>query len=127
MNNSVLGKWALALASGKYKRYTEGHLRGIDLEGDLLGYSSLGVLCDLYGHEFNIEWEDTLNGYSTFLGESSLLPQEVLNWMEAPPYSLLTRELYISYKGKHRSTFSLESYFKLQFNSIAELINESIK
>ncbi len=50
MNPEVKQKWIGALRSGKYEQGTE-KLRSVS------GYCCLGVLCDLYAQEHNIEWE----------------------------------------------------------------------
>jgi len=69
MNPTVKQKWIDALTSGEYAQ-SAGHLR------DCHGFCCLGVLCDLYSKEHNVEW----NNDETFLDEELLLPEAVVNW-----------------------------------------------
>lgn len=50
MNSRIKQKWVDALRSGKYSQDT-GVLRST------VGYCCLGVLCDLYRQEHNIQWD----------------------------------------------------------------------
>ena len=74
MNYKVKEKWISALRSGKYKQGIR-HLRNEDK------YCCLGVLCDLYSQEHNIEWDfdDFISTWS-FYGSCDVLPYSVQNW-----------------------------------------------
>ena len=74
MNEQVKEKWLNALRSGDYQQ-TRQYLHKED------GFCCLGVLCDLYGKEHNVEWE-LVNGdtYYEFQDEPELLPLFVAEW-----------------------------------------------
>ncbi len=82
MNPEIKQKWVDALRSGKYEQGSE-KLRSHQ------GYCCLGVLCDLYAQEQNVDWK--FNGayeeentqpmdYWYFDGESEFLPESVREW-----------------------------------------------
>lgn len=80
MNARVKKIWIEALESGKYEQ-GQGTLREED------SFCCLGVLCDLYHDEVDDEdWcyveDDQWNpeGYFTFLDNSDVLPQAVMDW-----------------------------------------------
>lgn len=81
MNPEVKQKWIDALRSGKYEQGSE-KLRSVS------GYCCLGVLCDLYAQEHNVEWDFRGNeetnlqpmDYWYYEGESEFLPESVMNW-----------------------------------------------
>jgi hypothetical protein len=83
MNPEVKQKWIDALLSGKYEQGSE-KLRSVT------GYCCLGVLCDLYSQEHNVEWKFRGNeetnlqpmDYWYFDGDSEFLPESVMNWAE---------------------------------------------
>jgi len=73
MNPQIKQKWVSALRSGEYQQ-TQRYLRKED------GFCCLGVLCDLYGKENNVEWQhNEVDGY--FYGNHfSILPSSVVEW-----------------------------------------------
>lgn len=76
MNQQVKEKWLSSLRSGDYKQ-TQCHLH------TNYGFCCLGVLCDLYGKEHNVEWElvnDEDYNYYVFQDEKSILPLSVIEW-----------------------------------------------
>lgn len=81
MNPEVKQKWIDALRSGKYEQGSE-KLRSVT------GYCCLGVLCDLYAQEHNVEWEFRGNeetnlqpmDYWYFDDQSEFLSKIVMNW-----------------------------------------------
>lgn len=85
MNPEVKQKWIDALRSGKYDQGKE-KLRSVQ------GYCCLGVLCDLYSQEQDVEWEFRGNeetylqpqDYWYFEGESEFLPESVRDWSGLP-------------------------------------------
>ena len=74
MNEQVKEKWLNALRSGDYKQ-TKSCLH----KGD--GFCCLGVLCDLYGKEHNVEWKLVDAGiYYEFQDKKAILPLSVIEW-----------------------------------------------
>jgi len=74
MNPQIKQKWVSALRSGDYQQ-GECYLRKED------GFCCLGVLCDLYGKEDNVEW--TPSGFDNayaFQGNVGDLPSSVIEW-----------------------------------------------
>ena len=74
MNEQVKQKWVSALRSGDYQQ-TQNYLHTND------GFCCLGVLCDLYGKEHNVEWNlaDDGNNYE-FQDKKASLPSPVVEW-----------------------------------------------
>lgn len=112
MNQQVKEKWLSALRSGDYKQ-TQGFLRKED------GFCCLGVLCDLYGKEHNVEWdlvEDGDRDYYEFQDKTATLPLPVVEWagVGSPNPSICGRSLADRNDGG--STF----------NEIADLIEEHL-
>ena len=74
MNPQIKQKWVSALRSGEYQQ-TQERLRKED------GFCCLGVLCDLYGKENNVEWNLANNGHNyEFQDKESHLPSSVMEW-----------------------------------------------
>jgi hypothetical protein len=78
MNPQVKEKWVSALRSGEYQQ-TQNYLRKED------GFCCLGVLCDLYGKEHNVEWnlavaEDGDRDYYEFQDKTGRIPLSVVEW-----------------------------------------------
>jgi len=74
MNPQIKQKWVSALRSGEYQQ-TQRYLRKED------GFCCLGVLCDLYGKENNVEWNLANNGHNyEFQDKESYLPSSVIEW-----------------------------------------------
>jgi len=74
MNPQIKQKWVSALRSGDYQK-TQCYLRTNN------GFCCLGVLCDLYGKEDNVEW--TPSGFDSayaFQGNVGDLPSSVIEW-----------------------------------------------
>jgi hypothetical protein len=75
MNERVKKLWLAALRNRKYKQGQS------FLRSDKEHYCCLGVLCDLYAEENKTEWGTmTSEGVYKFLGETSFLPKEVVEW-----------------------------------------------
>jgi len=73
MNPQIKQKWVDALRSGEYQQ-TQERLRKED------GFCCLGVLCDLYIKENNVEWEiNEVDGYF-YEKNSAVLPPSVVGW-----------------------------------------------
>ena len=74
MNPQIKQKWVDALRSGDYKQ-GQNYLRTDN------GFCCLGVLCDLYGKENNVEWNLVNNGQNYEFEEfESYLPPFVVEW-----------------------------------------------
>jgi hypothetical protein len=74
MNPQIKQKWVSALRSGDYQQ-TQRRLH------DENGFCCLGVLCDLYGKENNVEWNLVNNGQNYEFQEfESYLPSSVRKW-----------------------------------------------
>jgi hypothetical protein len=84
MNPQIKQKWVSALRSGEYQQ-TQNRLH------DENGFCCLGVLCDLYGKENNVEWEPSryYNNAYMFQDMAAALPLSVMKWVgveEVNPY-----------------------------------------
>lgn len=84
MNEQIKKQWLRALRNGKYKQ-TRSNLR------TSTGFCCLGVLCDLYAKETNVEWEQVeLDGvkknsiYYRMHNAHDVLPLEVSLWAGVP-------------------------------------------
>ena len=76
MNPQIKQKWVSALRSGDYQQ-TQGRLRKED------GFCCLGVLCDLYAKDNNVEWEPPgYNDAYVFQEFESNLPSSVMEWAD---------------------------------------------
>jgi len=74
MNPQIKQKWVSALRSGEYQQ-TQKRLRTED------GFCCLGVLCDLYIKENNVEWNLANDGHTyEFQDNKSILPSSVMEW-----------------------------------------------
>jgi len=68
MNKDIKRRWVAALRSGEYKQI-KGALRKND------GFCCLGVLCDIYSKELNVEWE------GNYIADGGgFLPSKVVKW-----------------------------------------------
>ena len=75
MKKKVKEQWVKALRSRKYKQCK---LRLKNADGE---FCVLGVLCDLYAKENEIDWEMSITGQSYLIeGSSTTLPQKVRSW-----------------------------------------------
>jgi hypothetical protein len=109
MNSQVKAQWIQALRSGEYSQ-TQAYLKKDD------GFCCLGVLCDLHSRATGNKW----NEYG-YLGMNSLLPNEVINWV-----GLSCSNLYLTFDGQRLSLTHLNDHLKLNFNQIADLIEEGL-
>jgi hypothetical protein len=77
MNPQIKQKWVSALRSGKYQQ-TQRRLH------DENGFCCLGVLCDLYGKENNVEWDLANNGHNVYVFQDMVgcLPVSVKEWAD---------------------------------------------
>ena len=72
--NDNAKKWVVALRSGEYNQ-AQGTLRKEDAR------CCLGVACDIYAKEHDVDWEYRTGPGWTFLGLNSVLPFEVREWL----------------------------------------------
>jgi len=111
MNPQIKQKWVDALRSGEYQQ-TKGRLHDED------GFCCLGVLCDLYIKENNVEWELVNNGnYYEFQYKVADLPFSVVEWSGIPSHNLMD----ISER-----TFAELNDKGFTFNEIADVIEEHL-
>ena len=83
MNPQIKQKWVSALRSGDYQQ-GRNYLRTDN------GFCCLGVLCDLYGKENNVEWNFVNNGHNYEFEEfESYLPSSVRKWAGVEGYNFL--------------------------------------
>jgi hypothetical protein len=73
MNPQIKQKWVSALRSGEYQQ-TQERLRKED------GFCCLGVLCDLYIKENNVEWEIDEDDMYRYEKHFTVLPPSVVEW-----------------------------------------------
>jgi hypothetical protein len=86
MNPQIKQKWVSALRSGDYKQ-GQNFLRTDN------GFCCLGVLCDLYIKENNVEWELVNNGnYYEFQYKVAALPLSVIEWSGVEGYNPLVND-----------------------------------
>ena len=110
MNEQVKQKWLSALRSGDYKQ-TRLHLRTDN------GFCCLGVLCDLYGKEHNVEWKLVDAGiYYEFQDKKAILPLSVIEWAGVEDENPEICETPLSRLNDNGSTF----------NEIADLIEKHL-
>ena len=110
MNQQVKEKWLSALRSGDYKQ-TKSCLH----KGD--GFCCLGVLCDLYGKENDVEWKLVDAGiYYEFQDKKAILPHSVIEWAGVEDDNPEICETPLSRLNDNGSTF----------NEIADLIEKHL-
>jgi hypothetical protein len=115
MNSQVKQQWITALRSNEYNQ-TQGSLRTSE------GYCCLGVLCDLYVKEHDVEeWNVGPHGSYAFKGEPNILPNCVIEWSglnDANPYVL-------SFHDDMLSLANMNDCGKT-FGEIAQVIEEQL-
>jgi len=112
MNPQIKQKWVSALRSGEYQQ-GQCYLRTDN------GFCCLGVLCDLYAKENNVEWNLVNNGHTyEFQDKESYLPSSVRKWagVEGCNPHINDGESNLSVLNDSGSTF----------NEIADLIEEHL-
>ncbi len=115
MKKEVMEKWVAALRSGKYPQ-TKAALRTEK------GFCCLGVLCDLSGlAEFTPRERGNL---STYLGAASILPPEVQAWAGMNGSDGWVRVVHEDNREGDWSLAGLNDAGHLDFNGIADLIEE---
>ena len=131
MNPQVKEKWVNALTSGEYQQ-GNGKLRSTQ------GYCCLGVLCDLYAKENNVEWEykgyeednciHNPTDYWTLDCASEFLPLCVKQWAELDH---LSPQVKVKVEVDEEPWECLEDLSELNdsgssFAEIAKLIQENL-
>jgi hypothetical protein len=110
MNPQIKQKWVSALRSGEYQQ-GQLYLRTNS------GFCCLGVLCDLYGKENNVEWnlvEDEDSNYYRFQGNAASLPFSIVEWSGIEGTNPAIGFIPLSVLNDRGSTF----------NEIADVIEE---
>lgn len=73
MKDEIKSRWLAALRSGVYHQGQNRLHQGQQ-------FCCLGVLCDIYINEHDVDWEEYKeSGYSLY-GESDFLPEQVCEW-----------------------------------------------
>ena len=112
MNQQVKQKWVSALRSGDYQQ-TQNYLHKED------GFCCLGVLCDLYGKEHNVEWKLADSGNNCeFQDHPAFPPFSVVEWADtgsSNPY-ICSRSLTLGELNDNGYTF----------NEIADIIEKHL-
>ena len=81
MKKNINDLWTKALRSDQYEQGTH------CLKNENNEYCCLGVLCDLYRKEKNLEWQgDGRSNSIIFLDEEYYLPREVVEWSGLKDY-----------------------------------------
>ena len=111
MNPQIKQKWVDALRSGDYQQ-TKGRLRKED------EFCCLGVLCDLYAKENNVEWQhNEVDGY--FYGNHGFIPpSSVVEWSGIADSNPLVNDEIDTLAGLNDRGST--------FNEIADLIEEHL-
>jgi hypothetical protein len=110
MNPQIKQKWLNALRSGDYQQ-GQNYLRTDN------GFCCLGVLCDLYIKENNVEWEINEDNMYRYEKHFTVLPPSVVGWAgvgDSNPY--VNGKTSLGYLNDHGSTF----------NEIADVIEEHL-
>jgi len=112
MNPQIKQKWVSALRSGEYKQ-TQRHLH------DEYGFCCLGVLCDLYIKENNLEWEPSRYDDNVYVFQDGVadLPLSVVEWSGIPNHNLL---------DINARTFANLNDNAYTFEQIADVIEEQL-
>jgi len=125
MNSKIKEAWVNALRSGKYEQGTE-KLRSVS------GYCCLGVLCDLYAQEHDVEWEFRGNAetnlqpqdYWYFDDQSEFLPKVVMNWAGLKTHNPVLRVEDRDYEFSDEVAHINDSGYS--FSTIADLIQAQL-
>lgn len=113
MNPQIKQKWVDALRSGDYKQ-TQRHLH------DENGFCCLGVLCDLYIKENNVEWEPSTHYNNVYMFQDMMaaLPLSVVEWADL--------EYYNPHVNVEKSTLAGLNDGGSTFKQIADVIEEQL-
>ncbi len=76
MNAEIKQKWTTTLRSGDYKQGKK------QLRPSKNRFCCLGVLCDIYAKDNNIEWEIDEDSSFRFKGSLTMLPPKVRDWAD---------------------------------------------
>ena len=110
MNEQVKEKWLSSLRSGDYQQ-TKSYLHKED------GFCCLGVLCDIYGKEHNVEWNfDEDGNYYKFQDHPATLSLSVMEWAGVGSSN--------PYIGNVAETLSGLNDTGFTFNEIADIIEK---
>ena len=109
-------QWTKALRSGKYTQTTH-RLKS------KASYCCLGVLCEIYGEEHDVQFSPSK--YSdhtfTFLGETAGIPKEVMRWADIKTNNVSYRD----HDSEYQLTYENDS--GRTFSQIADMIEEDYR
>jgi len=128
MKKDIKEKWVSALRSGQYKQGT-GYLIKSANAGGQCKYCCLGVLCDLYlkEHDVELSWNseaisdtEVLNVASLY-GTEFVLPRQVQEWA-----GLHEPSPCVEYNDSTEMLSELNDHNGLDFDYLADLIEDSL-
>ena len=111
MNPQIKQKWVDALRSGEYQQ-CRGYLRKED------GFCCLGVLCDLYIKENNVEWQHNEVDDYFYENHSFIPPSSVVEWSGIADSNPFVNDEIDTLGGLNDKGFT--------FNEIADVIEEHL-
>jgi len=90
MNPQIKQKWVSALRSGEYQQTQR-------LLHDENGFCCLGVLCDLYLKENQLEWEPSTHSNNVYVFQDMVasLPLSVIEWSGVEGYNFPVAAKYL--------------------------------
>jgi hypothetical protein len=128
MNPEIKQRWVEALRSGEYKQTRE------ELYDGNGGYCCLGVLCDLAIKDGVLDkWDDYIDrwypnsdelegaGLEGLWADDELLPAKAQHWA-----GLTNHAPNVPFQDTKKSLSILNDEFRLDFNTIADLIEEQL-
>lgn len=131
MKKAIMEKWVAALESGEY-RQTKGTLRKSG------AFCCLGILCNLHAQE-HPEIASQEKDRGSYLGESDLLPEEVMKWAGMHSSDgTFEADWALAYAKKNKSTgrmreeipwalTELNDHANYNFKRIAQVIRDKYK
>ena len=116
MNPQIKQKWVDALRSGEYQQ-TQRRLH------DENGFCCLGVLCDLYRKENQLEWEPSTHSKNAYVFQDTMavLPLSVIEWSDIADNNPL-----VNYEPGEICTLADLNDKGSTFNEIADLIEKQL-
>lgn len=131
MNKQLIKQWVDTLRSGKYQQGLT-VLKSIDNK-----FCCLGVLCDIAKHLIYLDWEleDSDDMSYKIQDTCTVLPEDLINLLGVNSSRVLimrTNSKLQEYLGneeiatmsRHTTLVTLNDYYKLSFNQIADILEE---
>lgn len=131
MKAEIKDRWIEKLESGEFPQ-VKGELRGVDVDGEVIGYCCLGVLCEIAVEDGIIERDPEFGGYlapdedGDEYRENSLLPKAVADWAGLDSVSPAVPADCIDDPETTVELSELNDAYNQNFKSIAKLIKEHL-